>query len=449
MKVLLTFMLAAAGMIISVSSAPTGEWVTVDPGNATDIVITSANTLNATKPAPHISDTPNAAGIDNWSDSGRLQLALVNNFPNGTIYAYVMGFDRHGHAVMLSPDGTFCYPTADKSIATPQPVAADIAIRLGARGSTTNIAVPDYISAARVWVSEGNELSFHTVHIDALGGPTLVQLDLINPTDPNSGINWGFLELTYTEKDGLYADLTNVDFVGLELGLKLKGADGTEQTVPGLLANATSTICAELKAQSKIDRQPWGDLCKTGDDGRVLRVLSPTQLLSANSSAFEDYWTDYNNKVWERYAANELIINTGGVEGEVKCRVSGEQMLCDGDDKGYSKPTAQEIFGCNSGPFSNVDSNSNLHKPVTARFCAAYHRGGNIQPGPSAENYYSSEPSSYYNKFVHEHQVDGKGYAFAYDDVNPANDVDQSGTVSSMQPELLTIIVGGPLDTEE
>lgn len=40
--------------------------------------------------------------------------------------------------------------------------------------------------------------------------------------------------------------------------------------------------------------------------------------------------------------------------------------------------------------------------------------------------------------------MDGKGYAFAYDDVNPFGDIDQSGVVSSRNPERLTITVGGP-----
>ena len=88
---------------------------------------------------------------------------------------------------------------------------------------------------------------------------------------------------------------------------------------------------------------------------------------------------------------------------------------------------------------------------MVPRLCAAVTRstllieGGHLQPGLSSTDYYTSAPTNWYSKFVHENEVDGKGYAFSYDDVNPDDDVNQSGVVASPNPELLTIIVGGPM----
>jgi hypothetical protein len=44
---------------------------------------------------------------------------------------------------------------------------------------------------------------------------------------------------------------------------------------------------------------------------------------------------------------------------------------------------------------------------------------------------------------VHENNIDGKGYAFAYDDVQPDGGDDQSGKVNDGAPKIFTITVGG------
>jgi hypothetical protein len=188
-------------------------------------------------------------------------------------------------------------------------------------------------------------------------------------------------------------------------------------------------------------------------NGEPLRVLAPSDYVASNPTAFEDYWTDYNELVWSHYASNSLTVNTQGSAGSVDCKISGDEITCNGDNRGYAKPTAGDIFGCNSGPFGILDGDNDVHRAVVPRICAAFNRGtllktgGNIQPGLSAENYYSAPPSNWYSKFVHQYEIDGKGYAFPYDDVNPDVGVDQAGVVADAQPSLLTVIVGGPLSS--
>jgi hypothetical protein len=250
------FLKSAAIVLFALAGAiPAAPVVVVSPGNAGDIVITKENTVNATVPAPTGNNTKTLTVA-----KGQLPLALVNNFAGGAINAYVTGLDAHNHLVMLKPDATFYYPTADKSDATPRPITVNCAIPLGAKGSTTHITIPGYISAARVWFAEGN-LEFFTVYSSASGGPALVEPSSVNPSDPSAGVNWGFVELTNTEKGGLYANISYVDFVGLPLGMKLDCADGPPQTAEGLKAGSVESICSSLKAQGQKDGQPWGDLC--------------------------------------------------------------------------------------------------------------------------------------------------------------------------------------------
>ena len=49
----------------------------------------------------------------------------------------------------------------------------------------------------------------------------------------------------------------------------------------------------------------------------------------------------------------------------------------------------------------------------------------------------------HYARLVHEANVDGHGYAFPYDDVTPDGGVGQEGAMSSPNPSLLTVSVGG------
>lgn len=51
--------------------------------------------------------------------------------------------------------------------------------------------------------------------------------------------------------------------------------------------------------------------------------------------------------------------------------------------------------------------------------------------------------SQHYARLVHAANVDGHGYAFPYDDVTPDGGVGQEGAMSSPNPELLTVTVGG------
>lgn len=133
-------LVAAAGFFGNALARPV---TTVHPGDVHDIIITSNNTVNATHWSPtngagnattsanltassNTTSTPKTKLVEEIatsSTSGRLPLSLVNNFPGGSINAYVTGLDSNNELVMLMPDGTFFYPTALTTTAVPQPVS--------------------------------------------------------------------------------------------------------------------------------------------------------------------------------------------------------------------------------------------------------------------------------------------------------------------------------------
>jgi Beta-1,3-glucanase len=50
--------------------------------------------------------------------------------------------------------------------------------------------------------------------------------------------------------------------------------------------------------------------------------------------------------------------------------------------------------------------------------------------------------TNHYARIVHATSLDGRGYAFPYDDVAPTGGADQSGAVSSGSPAQLAITLG-------
>ncbi|KAI1385842.1 uncharacterized protein F4822DRAFT_414289 [Hypoxylon trugodes] len=317
---------------------------------------------------------------------------------------------------------------------------------MSAQGQTTEFTLPDSLSSGRVWVAEG-ELQFFSL-VDANGVIQLVEPSAVNPSDPSAAVNWGFVELTNTAEGGIYANISFVDFVGLIMSMKLTLGSGETQTVSGLQSGVIPTICSELKDQAAADSQPWDKLCVTDSSGNALRILSPNQYASVDPTAFSTYYDDYIEQVWTKYAGEDLTINTQADAGNVACRVNGDQLECDGDNRGYPKPTVIDIWGCNSGPFAIEDPDNDVHRAVVPRLCAAFYRttllvdGGNVQPGVGNSSYYTTDPTNHYSRIVHKYETDGKGYTFSYDDVNPDGQ-NAAGVVSGPSPTVLELTVGG------
>ncbi len=98
------------------------------------------------------------------------------------------------------------------------------------------------------------------------------------PTDPNYGRTWAFAEFTFNTQQ-LYSNISYVDLItALPIGITLEG-DGTH-VVPAHPEDAVERIAADLTAQAAADGQPWDQLITRGDDGKVLRVVSPQNIMA-------------------------------------------------------------------------------------------------------------------------------------------------------------------------
>jgi hypothetical protein len=375
--------------------------------------------------------------------------------------------------MLLTPQQTWIYPTSTSST-IPQSITDDIAIPLSS-ASTLQLKLPGYFSSGRVYFAAG-KLEFFTL-LNAQGGVSLVNPDPLNPTDASAGISWSFVEMTYTAQSGLFANLSFVDFLGLPVGMSFAPSGGAEvQTVRGTQPGDMAQVCAALKLKTSEEAggvAPWEGLCQLDGTGEVLRVNAPGKYIAAvDAAAFRTYYDQYVQQVWAKYAQQTLYVDTQNELGVIGCStasgkcsasiylmclagVSGQleeqhtdrvlhagYLVCDGASRPLAAPlsstdakAAQSIFEC-SGEFSSQQTDNAVDLAVLPRICAALNRstlllsGGDRQPSLSAEYYYQQSPTNWYSKAVHDVEGDGRGYAFAYDDVNPSGGVDASGTVS-------------------
>jgi hypothetical protein len=378
-----------------------------------------------------------ALGMRASATTATLQIDLQNTTTSNTVYAYVTGLDiNNGNALMLlESDGQTVYHPASPG-STGAALGANCAIALGAPGSTTSITIPQ-IAGGRIWFSIGSPLTFLLNP-----GPALVEPSVTNPSDPNIGIMWDFCEFTYNSSQ-IYANISYVDFVSIPVSLQLTNSSGQVQSVSGMPSGGLNTVCSNLIAQNASDGAGWNKLIVTSN-GANLRALSPNNGIVMDSSLFSGYYQPYVEQVWSKYASTPLTVDTQASWGSVSGTVSGGVLTFPGVGS-FAQPAAADIFSCSTGPFANAAGEFGA---LIARISAAFNRSTLLidtdQPdGENPANYYANAVTNHYARIVHAANLDGRGYAFPYDDVAPAGGVDQSGYVADPNPVLLTVAVGG------
>lgn len=376
-----------------------------------------------------------------------VQLTFIHNSStNATLSIYVTGWDEAGRLVMLNTTGSWVYPHA-LSQRVPSPVPSDVRIPINHSIASKQFRLTMPLVAGRIWVAQG--VFALSIMLQADNSTTLVPpsvQDLVSHAV--EGI-WTFAEMTYSPSSGLWVNLSYVDLVSLVLRLMVIDSDGSRWHACGLVRGGVDSICAALTNQSNSDGYVWDQLCVFDQAQHLQGIVSPNTYLSMHPDAFAQYWDGYLDRVWQRYAHTPLIIDTQSRAGTVSCSVQADVLRCaDGGD--FVKPTSSDLFGCSSGPFALLDTDSEARHAIVPRLCAAIHRStllrddGNVQPGPNSSVYYADSITNHYSKVVHHHQIEGVGYAFPYDDVSGTDDPNPSNIIYSRDPQELVIFIDDP-----
>ncbi|KAJ5610634.1 CAZyme family GH64 [Penicillium lagena] len=365
---------------------------------------------------------------------------LVNNTGSDTAYAYITGqaIDNNNALFLLQSDGTTAYYPTSPS-ATGSALSANCAIPLGANGSTKTVTIP-HLAGARLWFIRDAELTFYLNP-----GPELVEPSSSNTSDVNYNLYWDFCEFTWNAEQ-LYVNITMVDFACLPIALSLTNTSGTTTTAKGLPADGLATICSALQAQNASDGAGWDKLVVT-TGGANLRANSPNTGISLDSSLFSTYWQPYVTQVWSKYAGATLSVDTQASAGTLTATVSGDTLTFSSDSITYGQPASADIFSNSSGVFAV--SGDSTKDAVTARLAAAFNRSTLLIDTAQPDNeviadYYKTSITNHYARIIHATALDGKGYAFPYDDVAPSDATNVSGAVFDGSPKSLTVTVGGP-----
>ncbi|KAI1430809.1 glucanase B [Xylaria sp. CBS 124048] len=384
------------------------------------------------------------------------QIAFKNNTGSSRAYAYVTGLDinKNYAYAFLQPDGkTVFYPASPS--APLQPLGMDCAIPMGAPGSTTTVTIPQ-LAGGRIWFVVDGKLTFFVNP-----GPGIVEPSVTNTSDVNYNLKWGFAEFTClwltlflpNNQQQLFVNISYVDFVSIPISLQLLNTAGKTQTVRGLPANGLEQVCSQL-AQQASENPGWGKLVVKGPDGRNLRALSPNSGRVGDSSLFNGYYQPFVDQAWSKYANTDLKVDTQADWGVVTGRVGSNGLMTFPNIGSFAKPSSIDIFSCSTGPFGNYPSETrDVMGAIGARLAASLNRSTLIanpnQPdvitGPETD-YYKTNPTNHYARIVHGVNLDGRGYAFPYDDVaaSASTGPDQAGTVYDGSPKLLTVTIGGP-----
>jgi hypothetical protein len=84
----------------------------------------------------------------------------------------------------------------------------------------------------------------------------------------------------------------------------------------------------------------------------------------------------------------------------------------------FTKPSSANVWGCDGALGA---PNDKVVGPLARTLCAALQRGTlgtlDTQPSGTAANFYQNNPTNQYAKIIHANMLDGKAYAFAFDDV--------------------------------
>ncbi|KAI5866145.1 glycoside hydrolase family 64 protein [Durotheca rogersii] len=375
-----------------------------------------------------------------------LRVLLRNGSDSDQVYAYITGIalQHGGRRCILKADGQGLYfPENPRAICSP--LTEDCAILLGPPGNAVETTIPQ-LAGGRIWFSRGKKLTFLLNP-----GPALVEPSVLNRSDPNANVDFGFCEFTLDNAQ-LYANISYVDFVPrLPIAISLRRASGAVQTVGGMDPSGMERIAQGLYEQAQKDGRRWDKLV-VKRNGEILRVLSPMHGQGVGAS-FRGYYEPYVDKVWEHYLERQrrppgyrgkpLVIDTQSAPGKLAAEFGEDGTVRIGGEL-FGKPSTADILGCNSGPFATGPSPT--RNAIIPRLAAAFARTALLlsddQPSvPST--FYEQDPTNHYARLVHMHNAESKGYAFAYDDVQRNDSLDMSGKVNAGDPVLFTVTVGG------
>ena len=156
----------------------------------------------------------------------------------------------------------------------------------------------------------------------------------------------------------------------------------------------------------------------------MLRVLAPGKAAGAGLLS-ATYLDPYIASAWNAYTGKTLTVvpfgdqpNTRYFGRTVRQRHDLHQQRRRSRWRRSTGRQSASVWGCDG---DLPAPNDLVVGPISRTLCAALNRGtlGTIdtQPSTNAADFYQNNPTNQYARIIHANMVDGKAYAFAFDDV--------------------------------
>jgi hypothetical protein len=332
-----------------------------------------------------------------------------------------------------------------------------------------SINIPHGLFGCRIFISFESPMFIYFHQTGGYAGA-----DLQNPNDPNDGIRWELVELTWGNA-GLWTNTSRVDAYQYPMGLEVRGYSGgingsylqsyNIRVNSGSLPNVNKKIGEIISHQSILDRwtqsvEPAFYNCKvikshSRDGEPIIEQASKIPDFKSNG-AQKDYFSSYINDIWATYRNKDLLLNIGD-RGTWKGRVTGDRFdFYDPSDGSqatiYWKPSTQDAIegaGALATTFATAPSQKyDEDLMIQAQVCAAINRHAiytnaavnEVQYNHDSTRFFKIAPYNHYVKFFHSTAIsyESQTYAFAYDDVG-----DQSSTIQCTFPTQVLVVIGG------
>ncbi|MEV4702380.1 glycoside hydrolase family 64 protein [Actinoplanes sp. NPDC049316] len=363
-------------------------------------------------PTAQAATGPDVLPLTVTNDSGRSE----------AVHLYVLG-ESGGKLGYVTEAGTFTPWTGGANPPVPAP---DVSIAGPANGASKTIGVPRGLSG-RMYMSFGDKLDFK---LSQDGG--LVQPAPWAAGDANSDILFDWSEFTFNDA-GVFLNSSQVDMFAVPHEVSVTGSDSRTQATGELKPGGRGAVVDAMKADPE-----FAKLVQTRDDGTVLRVLSPGK--GADGGSFDpDYLASYIDEAWAAYATTDLVVKPFADQPDkvFKGRTAGDVMtFTDGSGAQvatFTKPSTANVWGCDG----NLGAPNDLVVgPIARSLCAALQRttlgSQPVEPSTDPSTFYRNDPTNEYAKVIHEQMVDGKAYAFAFDDVANQESLVHDGNPTSI-----------------
>ncbi|OON67849.1 beta-1,3-glucanase family protein [Hymenobacter sp. CRA2] len=393
--------------------------------------------------------------LSSWAQTS-IPFTIANNspYPDSDLYVAIVGKDAAGNHLWINAATSQVLPMSSSyNTVTGPTYNGNTGPGLNSKYAAcftrlSNIPNKTFtlpgIVGCRVFIAQGQQLYLY--FFGPSGAPSgYAAPDFQNPSDPNKGIRYEFIELT-NDQYGFFGNHTRVDSYHYPMGLELWGNGGYYKRAGEVKSHADILAAYQSFAPTAFQS--------------LLNTSAGTITCPGKSPAFQaggaqaNYFGAYIDAIWSKYVNEDLIFNAGDA-GVFKGRVSNGRLTLVGQSGGFAgrtgivtrKPTTQEVLE-GKGVLDNRVGDGPCDLAVQAQLCAAINRHvvntTTTNPGQQnwydATKYYLTAPANYYARFWHQGgiSVDNLNYGFAYDDVN-----DQSSSLLTPQPTKVVATFGG------